>query len=134
MAKASVPEAWFTQGDMDLQAAELLLSQNGPPTVVAFHIQQTIEKYLKGYLLFVGEPLRRIHDLEVLLREIIAHDVSFAPLLSDCQRITEYYIEARYPVGVTTLFQPVMLKTDLRIAKNLVALIRDKTNTIKSEN
>ena len=133
MADASVPEAWFTQGDMDLQAAELLLSQDGPPTVVAFHIQQTIEKYLKGYLLSVGDPLRRIHDLEVLLREAIAHDVSFTPFLSDCQRITEYYIEARYPVGVTTLFQPAILETDLRIAQDLTALIRDKTNIPRIE-
>lgn len=128
MADASVPGAWFTQGDMDLQAADLLLSQDGPPTVVAFHIQQTIEKYLKGYLLSVGDPLRRIHDLEVLLRDAIAHDMSFAPFLSDCQRITEYYIEARYPVGVTTLFQPARLKADLRIAQALTSLIRDKTN------
>jgi HEPN domain-containing protein len=127
VADTSVPDAWFKQADLDFQAAELLLNQEGPPTIVAFHVQQTIEKYLKGYLLSVGEPLRRIHDLEVLLGEAIAHDASFAPFLSDCQRITEYYIEARYPVGVTTLFQPAMLETDLRIARDLIALIRDKT-------
>lgn len=133
MVDVSMADAWFTQGDMDFQAAELLLSQNGPPAVVAFHIQQTIEKYLKGYLLSVGEPLRRIHDLEVLLRAAIAHEMSFAPFLSDCQRITEYYIEARYPVGVTTLFQPAILETDLRIAQDLTALIRDKTNIPRIE-
>ena len=103
MADASVPEAWFTQGDMDLQAAELLLSQDGPPTVVAFHIQQTIEKYLKGYLLSVGDPLRRIHDLEVLLREAIAHDVSFTPFLSDCQRITEYGQTKQFQDGANAI-------------------------------
>jgi HEPN domain-containing protein len=125
---ARVPHAWFSQGDLDLEAAELLLAQDGPPAIAAFHIQQTIEKYLKGYLLFVGQPLRRIHDLEVLVQEATAHDTSFGAFVADCQRITEYYIESRYPVGVTTTFQPATLEIDLQVTHNLVELIRSKTS------
>ena len=58
---------WFALGDQDLAAARILLTEDGPLPVVAFHLQQTIEKYLKGYLLNLGWQLRRIHDLEIML-------------------------------------------------------------------
>lgn len=58
---------WFAQGDLDVQAAEILLTQSGPFPIIAFHLQQAVEKYLKGFLVSTGWPLRRIHDLEVLI-------------------------------------------------------------------
>ena len=70
-ADSTLPADWFILGDMDIQAARILLTQNGPFPVVAFHIHQAIEKYLKGYLLSTGWPLRRIHDLETLVQEAI---------------------------------------------------------------
>ncbi|BAM00637.1 MULTISPECIES: HEPN domain-containing protein [Caldilinea] len=65
--ESALPADWFVQGDLDLQAAEILLAPNGPLPVTAFHLQQAVEKYLKGFLLSTGWPLRRIHDLEVLI-------------------------------------------------------------------
>ena len=128
MPDSIIPAEWFAQGDLDVQAAEILLAQNGPLAVVAFHLQQAIEKYLKGFLLSTGWSLRRIHDLEILLQQAIAQDTDFAPFLAACQRITEYYIEARYPIGVTTLFQRGTLQTDLDTTRDLVALIRRKVS------
>ena len=120
------PADWFAQGDMDVQAADILLAQDGPLPVVAFHVQQAVEKYLKGYLVSRGWPLRRIHDLEVLIREAIARDADFVPFLGPCQRITEYYIETRYPLGIHTLLQVKTVKADLETARSLRELIRSK--------
>jgi HEPN domain-containing protein len=100
--ESSLPTDWFDQGDLDIRAAEILLDQDGPHRIIAFHIQQAIEKYLKGYLLSQSWPLRRIHDLEVLIQEAITRDNDFSPFLSSCQKITEYYIESRYPLGIYT--------------------------------
>ena len=60
--------------------------------MVAFHIQQAIEKNLKGLLISFGIAPRRTHDLEDLIESVIEVDHEFQPLLSDCQRITEYYL------------------------------------------
>jgi HEPN domain-containing protein len=50
-----LPEAWFAQADLDLEAADILMSPvDGPLPVIAFHLQQAIEKYLKGYLIATG--------------------------------------------------------------------------------
>ena len=121
------PADWFAQGDMDVRAADILLAQDGPLPVVAFHVQQAVEKYLKGFLISTGWPLRRIHDVEVLVQEAIARDADFAPFLAPCQRITEYYIETRYPLGIHTLLQPETVEADLETARALSELIRDKT-------
>lgn len=121
-----IPRQWFAQGDLDLEAAEILLAQNGPLPVIAFHLQQAAEKYLKGYLLSTGWSLRRIHDLEVLVQEAIALDSDFAPFLTACQRITEYYLETRYPLGTTSTIPRKILENDLVIVRSLVTLVLRK--------
>jgi len=130
MPEAETPPMadWFAQGDMDVRSAEILLAQDGPLPVIAFHIQQAVEKYLKGFLLHTGWPLRRIHDLETLVQEAIARDADFVPFLAPCQRITEYYIETRYPIGVHTLLGQEIVKADLETARQLVVLIHQKTS------
>jgi len=124
--ESTLPADWFAQGDLDVQAAEILLAQGGPLPIIAFHLQQAVEKYLKGFLLSTGWPLRRFHDLEVLIQEAIARDPDFTPFLAPCQRITEYYIETRYPIGVHTPLQRNTLEADLSTVRSLIALIRQK--------
>ncbi|MGB9633134.1 MAG: HEPN domain-containing protein [Chloroflexaceae bacterium] len=124
--ESSLPDDWFDHGDLDLQAAEILLMQGGPLSIVAFHLQQAIEKYLKGFLLAWGWPLRRVHDVELLIQEAIARDADFGPFLALCQKITEYYIETRYPVGVSSSFESQVLEAELNTAYTLVQLIRSK--------
>lgn len=46
--------------------------------------------------------------------------------LATCQRITEYYIESRYPVGVTTPLEHSALESDLAATRSLVELIQQK--------
>ena len=125
-ADSVLPAEWFAHGDLDIQTAEILIVEDGLLGIAGFHLQQAVEKYLKGFLLSAGHPLRRIHDLEALLEEAIDHDAELAPFLPLCQRITEYYIEARYPLGLTTLFQRKDLQSDLDAVRMLTVLIRKK--------
>ena len=64
------------------------------PEDAAFHLQQTVEKYLKGYLLSRGWPLKRVHDLEYLLDEAIKFQPELEEFRSLCQELTgNYFIE-----------------------------------------
>jgi len=121
-----VSAEWFVLGDQDVESAQILLTEDGPLPVVAFHLQQAIEKYLKGYLLVQGWQLRRVHDLEVLIQEAVAVDGDFAAFLGDCQRITEFYIESRYPTGFFIPFVLSELQSDLETTQKLIALIHEK--------
>lgn len=51
---SSLPQDWLNLADMDAQAATILLAEDGPLMIVAFHLQQAMEKSLKGYLLATG--------------------------------------------------------------------------------
>ncbi len=125
--EASLPQDWFQLGAQDIQAAAILLDQEGPLPVVAFLLQQAAEKHLKGYLLSTGWTLRRIHDLEVLINEAIQKDEDFQAFLAPCQRITEYYIETRYPTGLFSPLDASALAVDLAIVRDLARLIQAKT-------
>ncbi|GIV15064.1 MAG: hypothetical protein KatS3mg022_0499 [Armatimonadota bacterium] len=39
---------WFVRGDHDIETAQLLYDQDGYTDSIAYHIQQAMEKYLKG--------------------------------------------------------------------------------------
>lgn len=124
--ESTIPGDWITLADQDIRAAEILLQSGGPLTIAAFLLQQSAEKQLKAFLLSVGWTLRRIHDLEVLLQEASAFDTTFTRYLSDMQRITEYYIESRYPIGVSTPLSQALIEADLIVIQDLRELLRQK--------
>ena len=74
-ADSSYPQDWFRIAAKDLRrVARRLAERDGEDA--AFHLQQAIEKYLKGYLLSRGWVLKRIHDVEALLTDAIRYDSS----------------------------------------------------------
>ena len=63
----------------------------------AFHLQQALEKGLKGFLLARGWELKRIHNLQVLLNDAVEFDSSLESFRSLCQQVNGYYLLERYP-------------------------------------
>ena len=55
-----IPVDWFRKADADLKTVDILLAQGGDTEISAMHVQQAIEKYLKGYLLAKGWKLKKI--------------------------------------------------------------------------
>ncbi|HUT04931.1 MAG TPA: HEPN domain-containing protein [bacterium] len=47
-------EEWFERGRHDIETAQLIYEQYGYTDSIVYHIQQAIEKYLKGYLVLRG--------------------------------------------------------------------------------
>jgi HEPN domain-containing protein len=95
-----VPHDWFRKADADVQTVEILLAHGGNLEVAAMHIQQTVEKYLKGYLLSTGWELDRIHDLPALLDEAVTRNAAFDQFREFCETVNAFYFEARYPFMV----------------------------------
>lgn len=54
---------WFSRGDHDFQSAKLLLQEGGHTDTVVFLLHQTVEKYLKGFLLAKGWPREEMKAL-----------------------------------------------------------------------
>ena len=90
-------EDWILLADKDLYASELLIKDEHPLTnIVAFHCQQTIEKYFKAFLIENDVPLIKTHDLIKLngmIKEIKDLGIDEQKLIL----VNEVYVEARYP-------------------------------------
>ena len=78
--ESGLPGDWFEKASRDLRRVEVLLADDDIEGA-GFHLQQAAEKYLKGYLLGRGWPLKRTHDLEVLVNEAMTHDDRFEKYL-----------------------------------------------------
>jgi len=78
--ESKLPDDWFAKAAKDLQRVDILLAADDIEGA-GFHLQQAAEKYLKGFLLSKSWPLKRIHDLEVLLNEAMNYNIQFQDYL-----------------------------------------------------
>jgi HEPN domain-containing protein len=116
---------WFERGRHDIETAQLLYEEQGYTDSIAYHIQQALEKYLKGYLVLHGRKPPRIHELDALLYRIATFDDSFNDFLELCEKASRYYIEDRYPPGPLVEYEYNEMKNDLdqamELIKNIIA-------------
>lgn len=92
------PSEWFRKGREDLERVPRRL-QEGDCEDAAFHLQQAIEKYLKGFLIARGWRLRRTHNLSLLLDEATPFLSVLNEYQSLCQEVSAFYVEERYPLA-----------------------------------
>jgi len=90
-------EDWILMADKDLYAAEIIIKDDYPLTnIVVFFCQQTIEKYLKAFLIEKDIPLVKTHDL-VQLNGMIRKIKDLGIDREKLDIINEVYVESRYP-------------------------------------
>lgn len=123
--ESKIPKDWFKIGEEDLKASEILLREQSLK-IAAFHLQQSLEKFLKGYLLFHGWELKRTHDLEQLLDEAVGYDPDFESYRGLCQTTTEYYIDERYPIFLDSELGTDELNLMITRVKNLIEKIKSE--------
>ena len=90
---------WFKFADTDLATVEYILSMRPLPCeIICFHCQQSVEKYLKGYLIYNGiEQPPKIHDLIELCKLCRDFDTRFDEIADMCGYLSDYGVQPRYP-------------------------------------
>lgn len=119
---------WERYAFEDEQIIKLALAENGPPNQICLHDQQMGEKYLKGYLAFKKHIPLKTHNLEELILECSKYDSSFLELTEDCVKLTEFYIEARYP-GDIEEFSIYDAREGYEVAKVIKDFVLSKINS-----
>jgi len=117
---------WFERGRRDMETALLLYDERGYTDAITYHIQQAIEKYLKGCLVLHGEKPPKIHELDTLLNRVSAFDSDLAGFLELCEKASRYYLEDRYPPGPIVEYSYEEIKEDLDKARELIDSISRK--------
>lgn len=92
-------QEWIDKAEQDWQAALHLLSgrPESVPDVIAFHAQQTAEKYLKAFLFQEGEDPPPIHSLGALLDRVVTRHPEMESLREDVESLTPFAVRFRYP-------------------------------------
>ena len=90
---------WLKFARNDLQSAKVLVNQDHLTTVVAFHVQQCIEKSFKAILELYNEKVPRVHDLRKLLQLLKDEGINIDFSLDEevLDQINQVYIDTRYP-------------------------------------
>ena len=91
--KNQLVEEWIERGKRDLEVAKILLAKEAYYDIIFFHLQQAVEKHLKGYLIQNGWKLKKIHDLEFLFTEALQFDKEFHKYLEFSRKLTAFYFE-----------------------------------------
>ena len=90
---------WIERGKQDLGLASLGLDHEEHSDAVAVSLQQAMEKIVKGALLAAGWRLRKTHDLEQLLYDLIEHLPECDQFLDLGRILTTFFEDDRYPPG-----------------------------------
>lgn len=81
---------WFRKAEEDMSNCKILLEKEMDFTLICFHAQQAIEKFLKGLLTLHGREFPKTHDLGSLSRDCVdiieLPDFSRLPL----QEVSDY--------------------------------------------
>ena len=122
---------WLHKANLDLQAAETLLSRD-PPLLYpsCFHSQQAAEKYLKTFLAWRQVEFPKTHSIRELLNLVKTVDEELAALLQPAAVLTPYGVELRYPGDV-----PEPTSDETKEALTLAVKVREAVlNTLKEHN
>lgn len=100
MVNKKIIKEWLSKAEEDFGFAlrNLKDEENTFYAQMSFHFQQAAEKYLKTYIVAYELEFEKIHDLPELLRICQEHNNSFSELQEECEFLTDFYIDTRYPV------------------------------------
>ena len=90
---------WLLLAKERLEKADALFNQFGASYSGVELLQESVERYLKGYLVGKGWKLERIRDLNRLLEAAMSFDPQFAQFAELAHSLTEQFWEQHYPGG-----------------------------------
>jgi HEPN domain-containing protein len=89
---------WIAKAELDYRTAESLLRDLDPiRESIAFHSQQTAEKYLKAFLVCRRIEFPKTHSIAQLLDLVSTVAPDLADSLDDAIDLTPFGVEIRYP-------------------------------------
>lgn len=120
-------QEWVQKGENDLRNAEVLLREGGTIDAVCFHSQQAVEKYLKALLAFHRLPVRKIHSLVVLTKQIATKEPCLLDFMEGYKTLEAYYIESRYPPD-TRVYEQKEGEEAYHLAREIIDSIKKLLN------
>ena len=121
------PEAWLLKAKSDLSLAKKgFVGDDETLDSAIYHTQQCAEKSFKGYLELQRHPIKKVHDLVVLLEYCMQFDESFVVLRKEVETLTPFATEFRYPDDYTQFPDRKTVEQAISYAQKIFKFVRDK--------
>ncbi|MCX5750377.1 MAG: HEPN domain-containing protein [Candidatus Saganbacteria bacterium] len=120
---------WLEKAEGDYEAALSLYKSRKKKKlyfIIAFHCQQSIEKYLKALSICYRVEFPKTHDLLRLLLLIEKRDPFLSALKEDLRLLNPFAVGFRYPGDDIDLLE---LKKAIKITKNLRKILIKRIRT-----
>lgn len=114
---------WMEYASEDLAAATVLTNDETCLNAAGFHCQQTIEKSVKAYLLFVSGKNFDGHNLSWLVRQAAKFNSEFNRFMAYTAKLNRYYIECRYPSDSPDEPEFEIIKQNLNVTRDIYEYI-----------
>jgi HEPN domain-containing protein len=128
--KTELINSWIDKANKDILTAQHELSFPDAVTEsICFHCQQAVEKYLKAYLVFLGIPFAKTHEIGELITKCQSKDKEISMFKEEADKLTDYAIEIRYP---DDWYEPPLneAKEAFDIAKKIKEFIQNKITLV----
>jgi len=119
-------QEWFQKAEDTWKFTRAGWEETEISSEACFGCQQTVEKYLKGYLISQGIKPDRTHILSDLLVECRKIDQNFEQIADGCEVLTEYYNPARYPMDVPGSFSDDKGEEAIKTTQKVLKFIKSK--------
>src|SRR3989338_2927972 len=116
---SGIPEEWRHVACKDWVRVRRQL-EDGDAEAAGYFLQQSLEKYLKAFLLQYGWSLKKIHALHDLLSDAVTYQPALETFRGLCERISGYYIAERYPPLVPSELTCADVERDREQARQLI--------------
>ncbi len=114
-----VPEDWKKVARKDWQRIKRNL-RDDDAEAAGYFLQQSLEEYLKSFLLQHGWKLRKIHALHDLLSDGVAYNPALESFRKLCESVSGYYFADRYPPLIPLELTCKDIERDLKEAERFV--------------
>lgn len=126
MVDNQIVENWLDKADEDLAFAKASLEEGLEfYPQICFYLHQSVEKYLKAYIIAKGLDLKRIHDLTELVKICQGDNHEFSKFNEAAELLSPFYIGTRYPDFIIFVDKPTAERA-LQEAEEIATFVKLK--------
>jgi len=124
-SKSDIISGWIEKAERDLEVAKREISLPKPFTdIICFHAQQSVEKIMKAYLIYLDIEFQKTHDIEDLVIQAGKKDAPILKFKNKGAELTVFAVESRYPEFSEPLLSDT--KDVLKIAEEFMVYVNGR--------
>lgn len=126
MVDPKLVASWVQKADEDLKFAKISLKESLEfYPQICFLLHQSVEKYLKSYIIANELDFQKIHDLGRLVKICAQKDNEFNKYFDMVADLNSFYVETRYP-DFEIMVNKSQAENALKVTEQIAQFVKSK--------